>query len=102
MDFVRGLVVRALAGRDKGGFFTVLEASGDMAVICNGKRRSLEHPKRKKQKHLLITKTILEEGSLQTNREIRHALRPFEGKGCFPQEEATVCRNSTYLNPRVL
>ena len=59
MDFVRGLVVRALAGRDKGGFFTVLEASDDMAVICNGKRRSLEHPKRKKQKHLLITKTIL-------------------------------------------
>ena len=95
MDFVRGLVVRALAGRDKGGFFTVLEASGDMAVICNGKRRSLEHPKRKKQKHLLITKTILEEGSLQTNREIRHALRLFEGKGCFPQEEATVCRNRT-------
>ncbi len=26
MDFVRGLVVRATAGRDKGGFFAVLEA----------------------------------------------------------------------------
>lgn len=56
MDFVRGLVVRALAGRDKGGFFAVLEADGDMAVICNGRRRSLSHPKRKKQKHLLATR----------------------------------------------
>ena len=95
MDFVRGLVVRALAGRDKGGFFAVLEADGDMAVICNGRRRSLSHPKRKKQKHLLATKTVLEEGSLQTNREIRHALRPFEEKSCFPQEEDTVCQNRT-------
>ena len=49
MDFVRGLVVRALAGQDKGGFFTVLEASGDMAVICNGKRRSL-HIQRERSK----------------------------------------------------
>ena len=32
MDFVRGLVVRALAGRDKGGFFAVLEADGDIDV----------------------------------------------------------------------
>lgn len=95
MDFVRGLVVRALAGRDKGGFFTVLEADAGMAVICDGRRRNLEHPKRKKQKHLLATKTVLEEGSLQTNREIRHALRPFEAGGRFPQEEATVCRNRT-------
>ena len=29
MDFVRGLVVRALAGRVKGGFFAVLEADGE-------------------------------------------------------------------------
>lgn len=95
MDFQRGLVVRALAGRDKGGFFIVLESDADTAVICNGKRRSLEHPKKKKQKHLLATKTVLNEGSLQTNREIRGALRLFEAEGRFPQEEATVCRNRT-------
>ena len=40
MDFVRGLVVRALAGRDKGGCFAVLEADGAKAVICTGRRRS--------------------------------------------------------------
>ncbi len=52
MDFVRGLVVRAIAGRDKGGFFVVLEAGGDFAVICNGGRRCLPRPKRKKLLHL--------------------------------------------------
>ena len=47
MEFVRGLVVRAAAGRDEGGFFTVLSAENGYAVICDGKRRSLSHPKRK-------------------------------------------------------
>lgn len=88
MDFVRGLVVRSAAGRDKGGFFTVLEADTQYAFICDGKRRSLEHPKRKKLRHLFATKTVLPLDSMQTNREIRCALRPFGAESRFPQEEA--------------
>ncbi len=88
MDFVRGLVVRSAAGHDKGGFFTVLEADAQYAVICDGKRRSLIHPKKKKCKHLFSTKTVLPEGSMQTNREIRCALRCFNSESRFPQEEA--------------
>lgn len=88
MDIVRGLVVRSAAGRDKGGFFLVLEADAQFAVLCDGKRRSLEHPKRKKHKHLFATKTVLPEGSMQTNREIRGALNRFYAEGRVPQEEA--------------
>lgn len=88
MDFVRGLVVRSAAGRDKGGFFIVLEADAQYAVICDGKRRSLDHSKKKKCKHLFPTKTVLPEGSMQTNREIRGALRNFGSGGRVPQEEA--------------
>nr|WP_319489109.1 hypothetical protein [uncultured Caproiciproducens sp.] len=88
MDFVRGLVVRSAAGRDKNVFFTVLEADAQLAVICDGKRRSLSHPKKKKLKHLFATKTVLAEGSMQTNREIRCALRSFNAESRFPQEEA--------------
>ena len=88
MDLVRGLVVRSAAGRDKGGFFTVLEADAQFAVLCDGKRRSLSHPKKKKHKHLFATKTVLPEGSMQTNREIRCALKGFNAEGRFPQEEA--------------
>ena len=52
MEFVKGLVVRSAAGRDKGGLFTVVEVDGDYAMICDGRHRRLEHPKRKKWKHL--------------------------------------------------
>ena len=47
MEFVRGMIVRATAGRDQGGFFTVLSVEGDYAMICNGKRRPLEQPKKR-------------------------------------------------------
>ena len=78
MRFKRGLVVRSMAGHDQGGFFTVLSADEMFAVICDGKRRSLEKPKRKKKIHLAATTTVLSEGSMRTNREIRNALRSFQ------------------------
>ena len=59
MEFVRGMIVRATAGRDQGGFFTVLSVEGDYAMICNGKRRPLEQPKKKKLKHLAPTHTAV-------------------------------------------
>ena len=88
MDFVKGLVVRSNAGRDKGGFFVILDADERYAVICDGKRRSLSHPKRKSRKHLSATVTALPEGSIKTNREIRCALKAFHTGGRFPHEEA--------------
>ena len=76
---MRGLVVRSLRGRDKGGFFVVLGADRDGVVICDGHRRSLEHPKRKNPIHLAATNTLLD--SMKTDREIRSALKPFGGEG---------------------
>lgn len=81
MEFQRGRVVHATAGRDKGGFFVVLQVSGDFALICDGKRRPLEKPKKKKLLHLSLTGTVLPDGSIKTNREIRKALQPLVGAG---------------------
>lgn len=78
MEFVRGMVVRSNAGRDQGGFFTVLSVEGNYAVISDGRNRKLEHPKRKKLKHLAPTKTVVPEPSMETNREIRKALATFQ------------------------
>ena len=75
MDFVRGLVVRSLRGRDKGEFLVVLEASGREVVVCDGKHRPLERPKRKNPVHLAATNTLL--SSMRTDREIRCAVRSF-------------------------
>ncbi len=78
MEVKRGQVVRSLAGHDKGGFLTVLEVSPPCAMVCDGKRRPLERPKRKKLFHLAPTASVLPEEALRTNRQIRTALRPFQ------------------------
>ena len=45
-------VVESQAGRDQGELFYVLDVSGEYLLLANGKDRTLEKPKRKKQKHV--------------------------------------------------
>lgn len=80
MQVKRGQVVRSLAGHDKGDFQAVLEVTPPYAIVCDGKRRKLEKPKRKKLLHLAPTNTVLTEEALRTDRQIRTALRPFREK----------------------
>lgn len=42
----------SLAGRDKGEFFFVLEKTERTVLLADGKRRTLEHPKRKNLRHV--------------------------------------------------
>lgn len=77
MEISVGQVVKALAGRDKGRFFLVLDTDKGFALITDGKTRPLERPKRKNVKHLALTKTILPIDPMATNRKIRKALSPF-------------------------
>ena len=79
MEVQRGQVVRSLAGHDKGGFLAVVQVAPHFALVCDGKRRPLERPKRKKLFHLAPTATVLPEEALRTNRQIRSALRRFAG-----------------------
>lgn len=80
MEIKRGQVVRSIAGHDKGGFLTVLEVFPPCALVCDGKRRPLQRPKRKKLFHLAPTVSVLPEEALKTNRQIRAALRPFQDR----------------------
>ena len=78
MDIQKGSIVRALAGRDKGGLFVVLDTEGSYACIADGKRRRIQSPKRKKLIHLAPTNTVYQ-GSIETNPQLRKALREFNG-----------------------
>ena len=42
----------SLAGRDKGECFFVLEKTDKTVLLADGKRRTLEHPKRKNLRHV--------------------------------------------------
>ena len=75
MEVQRGQIMRSLAGHDKGDFQVVIKLDGLFAYMADGKRRTLENPKKKKLMHLAPTGTVLGEESLATNRQIRTALR---------------------------
>ncbi len=77
MEPKRGQVAKSIAGHDKGTFLTVVELSPPLALLCDGKARPLERPKRKKVFHLAPTAVVLPEEALKTNRQIRAALAPF-------------------------
>ena len=75
MEFFEGQVVRSRAGHDKDLFFVILSLESTSAVICDGKTRKLEKPKKKNLKHLCPTHLTLSEDHLKTNKQIRTSLR---------------------------
>ena len=76
MDIVKGSVVIAKAGRDKGKAFAVIEVLDPRTVlIADGKRRPIERPKRKNVVHLQMTRTTVD--CITTNRQLRNTLKQF-------------------------
>lgn len=80
MNTVKGSIVKALAGRDKGNFFVVVDVDMTYAYLCDGKRRKVERPKKKKLIHICPTNTIIE-GSFETNPQIKRILSKFNNGG---------------------
>ena len=81
MNISKSDIVESTAGRDQGRFFFVLETDGMYATIADGKIRKLEHPKRKKLKHLRLAARSdsrvaekLRQGDAVLNSELRREL----------------------------
>ena len=78
--FEPGRVVQSIQGRDKGHFFLILEAAGDIVRIADGLYHRLENPKKKKTKHLrakpvlLDLKALRPEGGALQDSDLRRAL----------------------------
>ena len=74
-------IIVSTAGRDQGKLFYVLRTDGVYVLIANGKDRKLEHPKRKKLKHVrFVARTEsrvankLRNGEKVLNSELRRDL----------------------------
>ena len=78
-----GRVVISNAGRDKTKAMVIVKETENYLLVCDGKERPVERPKRKNPKHLKLTNTYLEAQQLETNRAIRKALKEF----CSTYEE---------------
>ena len=79
--FEPGRVVESIQGRDKGYCFLVLEnADEGIVMIADGSRHRLEHPKKKKTKHLRAKPVLLDltrlrpEGGKLQDSDLRRAL----------------------------
>ncbi|MBR3844440.1 MAG: hypothetical protein IKM39_02915 [Clostridia bacterium] len=57
----------------------VADSKGETLLVCNGKDRPLERPKKKNRKHIGLTNTVLDSGSMSTNRSLRRALNEYSG-----------------------
>lgn len=72
-----GKIVCSKMGRDKGSFMVIVGFEGEMPLVCDGKARPLERPKRKNIKHLAFTKCKLNEEQFSSNRALRKSLREY-------------------------
>ena len=69
-----GRVVISKSGRDKDKAMVIVKETENYLLVCDGKERPVERPKRKNPKHLKLTGTYLEAHQLETNRALRKAL----------------------------
>ena len=58
----------------------ITAAEGDFAFLADGKERKLSKPKKKRLKHLSVTKTVIALDDL-TDKGLRSCLREFAEKG---------------------
>ena len=86
MDIENGTVVRSTAGHDKGELLLVLSADRKSALVCDGRQRRLQKPKRKNLKHIKATSYILSEEETQSDKRLRKAL--FRLKNSDSNQEA--------------
>ena len=55
-----GTIVFSKKGRDKGRAMVVLKCEGEYLTLADGKLRTIDKPKKKKIKHVQITKIVVE------------------------------------------
>ena len=74
MKLTIGTVVKAKAGRDSGGLFSVVGLGSGCCFIADGKSRKLASPKRKNMKHISPTESMIDINGI-TDKQLRIQLR---------------------------
>lgn len=78
MNAVKGLIVKAVAGRDNGKYFVILEADSKFCLIADGKSRKIAAPKRKSIKHLCFTENVIDLNDIDiTDKKLRRVLSEY-------------------------
>lgn len=82
-----GSIVQSIAGRDKGKLFLVVEVEENYVYLVDGDLRKIENPKKKKMKHLELTRyfdanmaeRIVKKNKI-TNQDIKKVIKEIQEK----------------------
>ncbi len=91
MDWEIGAVAESLRGRDTGKRMCVVGTAEGFVLVCDGKERPLQRPKRKNPKHLKRENALLTAAQMRSNRAIKQALKFLSETECEKYNE----RNGT-------
>lgn len=78
-----GQLVTSKAGHDKGTLYVIVAQEDDFVYLCDGRLRTPENPKKKRNKHIQPTNTVvndaliekLQRGEKVYAEEIRYAIK---------------------------
>ncbi|MDE6657547.1 MAG: KOW domain-containing RNA-binding protein [Oscillospiraceae bacterium] len=85
MQLQVGMIVRAIAGKEQGKFYSIIKLDNHFVYLADGKHRKLEQPKRKNKKHVRATGTVWDLNGM-TNSALRYKLRQYQDSNS-PKEE---------------
>ena len=82
MDYEFGMLAWSRAGHDKDKLYVIVKTEGEYVYLSDGRLKPVEHPKKKKIRHIQIVRQIPEELlglNIETikNEEIRKVIRRF-------------------------
>lgn len=79
-EYKIGSLVRSMAGHDKDSFFIITEETPEYVYLSDGGLRPFERPKKKKKKHVQLTRFCgegLEESILNSRPTVNEEIRLF-------------------------
>ena len=82
MNYEAGMLAWSRAGHDKDKLYVIVNTEGEYVYLSDGRLKPVEHPKKKKIRHIQIVRQIPEELlglNIETikNEEIRKVIRRF-------------------------
>ena len=82
MNYEAGMLAWSRAGHDKDTLYVIVKTEGEYVYLSDGRLIPVEHPKKKKIRHIQIVRQIPEELlglNIETikNEEIRKVIRRF-------------------------
>ena len=67
---ITGKLVRSKSGHDKGKFYLVVAAAGDMLFLVDGRKRTIANPKKKNIRHVQLVHSVAADIMNKKNKEL--------------------------------